>query len=551
MRSLGGRMAVTVGLLGALLLGIGWLVVVLLEAPLWFPMAFVIGFTVLQYAIAPWLIRWMVPAREIARNDSGDGYLSDELVASLVARRAQDAGVPLPRLGVIDDGTPNAFAFGRTPSSGHVWVSRGLIERLDEDELDAVLTHEIGHIRHWDMVVMTVAALVPMALYMVHVIARRMDRNEARAVAVASYIAYLVAQLAVLAVSRARELKADAWSRQCTGHGDALASALVKIAYGIGKVEHDAREAAEAEHGKRKARFKASAQRGGMDAAQVLGIMSSRDGRRMAALLMDNAEDSDAAVAGLRWDRTNPWARLGEKLSTHPLVATRIAWLGRPGPGAATRWPQVAEASIGDDQELRQARGRFAWQLALSVAPWAVIIPAFVVLYLTSSPVLIPGALLLGGFLLFVKQRVRYTFGYQPVDRVTSLLQRLDAGPVFGIPVEVRGRILGRGVPGYVLSPDLVVQDDSGFVPLVYTNPLPFAREWFGLFRAERWFDREVVARGWYFRSAGGPKVELREVRVVTGDHRARARGWDWIARHVAAAMVFAAGVIALLATMT
>ena len=106
-------------------------------------------------------------------------------------------------------------------------------------------------------------------------------------------------------------------------------------------------------------------------------------------------------------------------------------------------------------------------------------------------------------------------------------------------------------MPGYVLSPDLVVQDDSGFVPLVYTNPLPFAREWFGLFRAERWFDREVVARGWYFRSAGGPKVELRDVRVVTGDHRARARGWDWIARHVAAAMVFAAGVIALLATMT
>src|SRR5436190_17785176 len=99
MRSLGARMATTAALLGALLLGVGWLVVALLDAPVWFPMVFVVGFIWLQWAVAPWFIRRLVPAREVARDPSGTGYLSDEPVALLVARRARDAGVPLPRLG--------------------------------------------------------------------------------------------------------------------------------------------------------------------------------------------------------------------------------------------------------------------------------------------------------------------------------------------------------------------------------------------------------------------------------------------------------------------
>jgi Zn-dependent protease with chaperone function len=551
-------MAVTVGLLGALLLGVGWLVVALLDAPLWFPAGFAIGVTLLQYLVAPWFIRALIPAREVARADGG--YLpadGEARLAAIVARRAGDAGVPLPRLGIVDDGTPNAFAFGRTPAGGHVWVSRGLLDRLDDDELDAVVAHEVGHIKHWDMVVMTVAAVVPLVLYMVHVVTRRFSRPEARAVAIASYIAYLVGQLAVLAVSRARELKADDWSRRCTLHGDALASALVKIAYGIGEVDAERRREAQEEDRKGRARLKALTSGGGVGAAQILGIMSSRDGRRMAALLTDNAEGSEAAVAGLRWDRTNPWARWGEKLSTHPLVATRIARLGRPGPGASTHWAAVAAAATGDDDEVRIARRRFAGQLALALAPWVVMLPVFALAYVTRDPGFVPWALLVGGALLFVKQRLRYPSGYEPVGRVTALLGRLDAGPVFGLPVEVRGRILGRGVPGYVLSPDLVVQDESGFVPLVYTNPLPLARGWFGLFRSQDFLDRDVTARGWYLRGTGGPRIELRDVVTQPGDdvygprQVRRARGWAWAVNHLFAALVFAVGVVWVLAVST
>ena len=115
----------------------------------------------------------------------------------------RDAGVPLVKLGFVDDGNPNAFTFGRTPRDARMWVTRGLLERLDERELDAVITHEVGHVRHWDFAVMTVAAVVPMVLYLVFVTARTTDRQEARAVAVGAYVAYLVSQFMLLALSPA------------------------------------------------------------------------------------------------------------------------------------------------------------------------------------------------------------------------------------------------------------------------------------------------------------------------------------------------------------
>ena len=97
------------------------------------------------------------------------------------------------------------------------------------------MCHELGHVKHWDFAVMTVAAVVPMVLYLVYVVTRSSDR-QGKAIAIGAYLAYLVSQFTLLALSRAREYAADHWSCECTGDGDALASALVKVAYGMGQV---------------------------------------------------------------------------------------------------------------------------------------------------------------------------------------------------------------------------------------------------------------------------------------------------------------------------
>ena len=539
----------SLGGLLALLLTVGFAAVFFLSAPVWFPVAFAVALLGVQFVVNPRIIEWLVPASVVDR--AGDGYAIDHPLGTIVARRCRAAGIPLVKLGVVDDGTPNAFTFGHTPGDARIWVTRGLLERLDERELDAVVAHEVGHIKHWDFAVMTVAAVVPMGLYLVYLVARGADRGEARAVAVGAYVGYLIAQFTLLALSRARETAADHWSCETTEDGDALASALVKVAYGMGQVsaERKAEVAALVESGKQGRREAQKLQRRWDRARSMraMGIFEPRAAEAMQAAFARGI-DPDRAVAALRWDVVNPWGRTLEKLSSHPLVARRIQALEESGlPGAPRQWGVLRAAASAPSEQVAVARARFAQELAVAGAPWAVLAPLLLFGWFTGSMLSTGIALVAAGALFFVKQNVRYPGGFTPAPEVAGLLERVDASPVRGLPVEVRGQVIGRGTPGYVLSPDLVVQDASGFVPLLYRQPIPLARAWFGLFRVTAFMGQEVVAKGWY-RRMPGPIVELRE--VVTVDGR-RARAWEWLARYVAAALLVAAGVVVMLLSFT
>ncbi|HVT78645.1 MAG TPA: hypothetical protein VHD87_16515, partial [Acidimicrobiales bacterium] len=254
--------------------------------------------------------------------------------------------------------------------------------------------------------------------------------------------------------------------------------------------------------------------------------------------------DPQRAVAAIRGDPVNPWGALLEKLSSHPLVARRIAALETSGlPGRPRVWSVLRAGATATSAEEAKARAGFAGELALALAPWAVLVLGVVAGAAAGSVASAGVAIVVAGLLFAWKQSVRYPTEFAPVGEVTELLERLDASPVKGIPVELHGTLMGRGMPGYVLSPDLVLQDTSGFVTLYYRQPLPFARAWFGLFRAKAWLGQEVTARGWYRRTPG-PLVELREVRSKAG---MRARAWEWAARYAAAFVCIAVGLVVLL----
>jgi Zn-dependent protease with chaperone function len=524
----------------ALVLAIGVAAVIWAGAPVWFPAVFAIGIIGLQYAINPLIIQWLVPATVIDHN--GQRYLTDHPVGELVARRCRDAGVPLVKLGIVDDGNPNAFTFGRTPKDARMWLTRGLLERLDERELDAVVSHEVGHVKHWDFAVMTLAAVVPMVLYLIFLVTRASDR-QGKLIAIGAYVAYWISYFTLLALSRAREYAADHWSVECTHDGDALASALVKIAYGMGQVQAERKEQARAlaESKGRRSRV-AGADRGAIRSRSmnVMGIFDQREADALAAAFASGI-DPTRAVAAMRWEVVNPWGRTLEKLSSHPLVARRIAALEKMEPGAPKHWSVLKATATVPAEERAAVRHSFWGQLAIAVAPWIILMLA-VLGGVFHSVFSIGLAVAVAGCLFLLKQRVRYPTTFEAVDEVTSLLERIDASPVAGIGVNVKGHIIGRGMPGYVLSPDLVVQDESGFVPLLYRQPLPLWGSLFALFRADKYFGQEVMAQGWY-RRLPGPAVELRSVTAADGTH---TRTWSWVTRYVASGVVLLAGLIVM-----
>ena len=158
---------------------------------------------------------------------------------AVVDRLCAMADMPKPRVGIADSEAPNAFATGRSPNRSVVVVTTGLLRRLNRDELEGVLAHELSHVAHRDVTVMTVASFTAiLAGFMVRsamwgsMMRGRRDQNTALVfigVMMVSVIVYFVSYLLINALSRYRELGADRGAALLTGKPSALASALTKI----------------------------------------------------------------------------------------------------------------------------------------------------------------------------------------------------------------------------------------------------------------------------------------------------------------------------------
>ena len=157
-----------------------------------------------------------------------------------VERLTQKIGIPMPKIYVIPNESPNAFATGRNPSHASVAVTEGILNLLNDEELEGVLAHELGHVNNRDILISSVAATIAGAITMLASMGRwamifggmggRDDRRGGGIGALFMLIlAPIAASLIQLAVSRSREYQADATGAHFTGNPYALASALAKL----------------------------------------------------------------------------------------------------------------------------------------------------------------------------------------------------------------------------------------------------------------------------------------------------------------------------------
>jgi heat shock protein HtpX len=205
--------------------------------------AFVIALVMnmVSYWFSDRIVLAMYSAREVSESEAPELY-------AVVASLAQKASIPMPRVYIVEEDSPNAFATGRDPSHAVVAVTTGILRLLNRHELEGVLAHELSHVKHRDILVQTVAAAMAGAITMLANWARfaalfgggRDSDDEGGgnifSVIIFSMIAAFAAMLIQLAISRSREYYADEGGAQLSGNPLYLANALRKLQMGIARV---------------------------------------------------------------------------------------------------------------------------------------------------------------------------------------------------------------------------------------------------------------------------------------------------------------------------
>ncbi len=530
----------TLLVLFGLVFAVGVAALYAMEAPLWLAIVFAVGMALVQYAISPFILQWILKIRWVPLEQV------DGKQAAWLADACRRYKVANPRFGIIEDGNPNAFTFGHYPGNARLVVTRGLLDVCDEREVRAVIAHELGHIVHWDFVVMTIAATVPLVLYMIYRFGIRAGRGSRKSggyvvlVAIGAFIAYIISQYIVLGLSRLREYYADEFSAQSTGDANSLATGLLKVAYGLAR----AAKTQQNEQGEREQVSMVAA--GG---SQMLGIFDPKFGASMAlASAGGYSATSDkyapeVAANAMRWDIFNPWAIICELSSSHPLPAKRIRALGKlavkQGQRPALEIPDKAPESYWDD---------FITDALVNYAPlFGLVFGLIVALALGVSAeawVVGLGAAVAGaGIGMLIKLGFSYPLGRFAGQRVADLVQEIKVSRIRCVPSILSGRIIGRGIPGLYWSEDLVIQDDTGFMTMDYRQPLGALEFLFGLFRAEQFVGQDVRVEGWY-RRFPIPYLEIYKVYMPNGDvHTSHNRG---VAKFLAAGMTLVGALVFL-----
>jgi heat shock protein HtpX len=232
----------------------------------------------------------------------------------------------MPRLAIVPNSTPNAFTFGRTTSSATLAVHEGLLKQLNENEVQGVIAHELGHIKHKDYIVMTVLSALPLIAYFVAQIAlragafsggRRNSKDNSGAalivIGIIAFAIYIITFLIVMRLSRLREHYADAYSAYVTSAPRELESALAKITYGL------------------------SISPKGPEGVRAFYIEDPGAAKQEIQHIMDNKDEYDLDHNGVLDERElelamekeskSTWAQMNSLFATHPPTFKRILLL--------------------------------------------------------------------------------------------------------------------------------------------------------------------------------------------------------------------------------
>jgi heat shock protein HtpX len=255
----------------------------------------------------------------------------------------------------------------------------------------------------------------------------------------------------------------------------------------------------------------------------------------------NNVDDKSKIKNAMKWEMWNPWAKWFELNSTHPLISKRLIEISNRSEEfnqkPYIKFDLKKEESYVDD---------FLIEIFIYILPVIALIIGAVVALLLKKYLLIGGiAVVVAALLSFIPFFRAHKKGYKEY-KVEDLLAEVKVSGITSVACIVKGKIIGRGDPGYIFNEDFMVKDDTGIIYADYNSPSFLVNKFMGFFKNKDNLDKDVVVTGWYRRSPV-PYIEIFNYKVDGKTHRTGTYTFGIVIRLLLAVAGVAAGVISFI----
>ncbi|MCF2149322.1 M48 family metalloprotease [Desmonostoc muscorum LEGE 12446] len=468
---------------------------------------------VILIGVSPWLLDLLLAKLYGQRELTKDVLNGRSREAVRVLQRCcQQRHWPLPKLRILPMAAPIILTYGSLPRNARIVVSQGLLEQLADDEIAIIYATQLGHIAHWDFVVMSLVLLVTLPTYKVYQqvsklgdsISGKVWRLPVTTLASLIYGIWCLLTGTALWLSRLRLYYSDRTAAEITGNPNALIRALLKIAIGIAadieKQEHTSWQ---------------------LESLNIVAPISHQQSLSLGTIASHLSFESF-----LKWDIVNPYGRWFTINNSHPLVGDRIERLCQ----IARHWHLDTELHFPREQPLEARRQSFL----LQIAPWlgiplGVLFAGFVwvawqlafalkflnLKWIYEDWSFITGCLLIG-FSIGTVIRINSFFPdikpgtVETDDGLPNLLADSYALPIDSISVRLVGKLLGRQGSSNSLAQDLILQSSAGLVKLHHVS-------WLGQsVNHQDLIGRQIIVTGW-FRRGATPWIDIQTLETQSG----------------------------------
>lgn len=460
---------------------------------IWLAIGLTIGINFLLWLIGPWVTdlinKWFYKTNFLTKAEVEKQYPE---VAALLSQVSSQYHFPFPKVGIIADNNPTAFSYGSGRYNSRIILTKGIFHFLNGKEVQAVVAHELGHIVNRDFIVMMIASTLVQVLYEIYVVfnkARGRKSSGLRLIAFVAYILYVIGTFLLLYLSRTREYLADEFSARVASPQN-LANSLIKIAYGIVTTEDD-------DSTKRL-----------LQSTRHLGIIDVKNAKNVGVTAYITNNDPHIIAEVMVFDKVSPWAKLIELNSTHPLTGKRIEHLSDLAKVLKQPFVFDVDAAI-ERLKINSALlyGNFFFGLIIYFVPTITLL-----ISLFFAPLsLLPAGIALG---ILIQIIYRFPLGKAVETTILDEMRNPYASPLRGKLILLNGKVIGRGIPGYIFSEDMMYQDKTGLTFLDYNSIFGFIGNFFfALGKIKTLFNLHSKAEGWFFRGMSS-LVSLRYVQV-------------------------------------